>query len=360
MKRVCFLIGDISRTGGTERVTVVIANALVHCGFDVSIISVSNGLRANFQLDPKVTLFSLHMQSYSANLSDFRILFRLRKILLHRKFNVMIGSDTILSFYIIPAALGTITKVISWEHFHYFINVGDIFQRIRREVGRRMAVMFSDVVVTLTDRDRQQYLKQLTCRSPLISIPNPRTIAHERRSFLNSKVVMAAGRLVSEKGFNLLLAAWALVKPFDMGWRLRIVGSGPDELLLKSQAQALKVLEFVDFIPHSDDIGRQYETASIFVCSSLFEGFGLVLVEAKSFGLPIVSFDCDCGPSAIVRDGIDGVLVPKEDVDCLAISLRSLMDNEQLMQKYGQNAYDDRRFDLENIVPAWEQIILRC
>ena len=360
MRNICFLVGDISGAGGSERVTVVIANALAARGYAVSILSFMNGLHVYFPLDPKVNLFSLHMEGYSANLSDFRILLRLRNFLMQRLFNVLICSDTILSFYSIPAAWGTDTKVISWEHFHYFINVGDIFQRFRRAVGRYMAVKFANAVLTLTEKDRKQYLQQLTCRSTLISIPNPKTIAHQSRSFLNTKVVMAAGRLVPEKGFNLLLIAWAQVHSFNQGWRLRIVGSGPEERLLKSQAQALQVAEFVDFIPHSDDMSRQYETASIFVCSSLFEGFGLVLVEAKSFGLPIVSFDCDCGPSAIVRDGIDGVLVPKEDVGSLAISLRSLIENEQLMQKYGQSAYDDRRFDLENIVPAWEQIILNA
>ena len=360
MKRICFLAGNIERAGGTERVTAVIASALVDRGFDVSILSLTRGLQAYFPLHPKVHLLSMHMEGHSANFSDFRIWLRLHKFLQQHVFNVVIDADTILSWYSIPAAWRTGTEVISWEHFHFFINTGDIFQRLRRAAGRRMAAKFAKAVVTLTEKDRKQYLEQLTCRSQLIAIPNPKTIAHDRRAILEDKVVLAAGRLASEKGFDLLLEAWAQVRPLDLGWRLRIVGSGQDEHMLKRRALALQVAEIVDFIPHSDDMVGHYEAASIFVCSSRFEGFGLVLVEAKSFGLPVVSFDCDCGPSAIVRDGIDGVLVPKEDVVCLARSLRSLMEDDQRRQKYGQSAYEDRRFDLESVVTAWEQVILRA
>ncbi len=360
MRRICFLAGDIGRSGGTERATAVIASALVDRGFDVSILSFSRGLQAYFPLHPKVHLLSMHMEGHSANLSDVRIWFRLHKFLRQHAFNVVIDADTILSWYSIPAAWCTGTKVISWEHFHFRINMGDIFQRFRRAAGRRIAANFAKVVVTLTERDRQQYIEHLTCRAPLIAIPNPKTIPHERRANLEAKVVLAAGRLASEKGFDLLLEAWARVQPLNLCWRLHIVGSGQDEHMLKSRAQALHIAEIVDFIPHSDAMVEHYVAASIFVCSSRFEGFGLVLVEAKSFGLPVVSFDCDCGPSAIVRDGIDGVLVPKEDVVWLARSLRSLMEDDQRRQKYGQSAYEDRRFDLENIVQAWEQVILQA
>ena len=85
----------------------------------------------------------------------------------------------------------------------------------------------------------------------------------------------------------------------------------------------------VELAPNTSDMALEFQSASIFVCSSRFEGFGLVIVEAKSFGLPVVSFDCDCGPSDIVRHGEDGLLVAKEDVRALATALDRLMSNDE-------------------------------
>jgi glycosyltransferase involved in cell wall biosynthesis len=355
--RICFLSGDIGRSGGTERVATVIASALADREYDVSILSIGGGLQSYFPLNSKVHLFSLHMEDHSANFSDGRIWFRLHKFLKQQGINLVIDVDAVLSWYSIPAAWGTDAEVISWEHFHFFINVGDVFQRCRRAAGRRMAIKYAKAVVTLTEKDRQQFLKHLTCRAPLIAIPNPKTIAHEYRSSLDARVVLAAGRLVPEKGFDLLLEAWAQILPLPLNWRLRIVGSGQDEHVLKARAQTLKVADSVDFVPHATDMVAQFMSAAVYACSSRFEGLPLALIEAKSFGLPIVSFDCDCGPSDIVRNGTDGVLVPKVDVACLARGLRELMEDDERRKRFGQRAYEDRRFDLENVILMWEMLI---
>lgn len=355
--RICFLSGDIGRSGGTERVATVIASGLADCGYDVSILSIGGGLQSYFPLSSKVHLFSLNMENKSANLSDVIIWFRLHKFLKQKGINLVIDVDTVLSWYSIPATWGTDAEVISWEHFHFFINVGDVFQRFRRAAGRLMATKFAKAVVTLTDKDRQQFLKHLTCSVPLIAIPNPKTIAHEFRSSLDAKVVLTAGRLVPQKGFDLLLEAWAQIQPLPVNWRLRIVGSGREEEVLKTRAHILKIAESVDFVPHASDMAAQFTSAAVYACSSRFEGLPLALIEAKSFGLPIVSFDCDCGPSDIVRNGTDGVLVPKEDVACLARGLRELMLDDERRKRFGQRAYEDTRYELNNVVKKWKMLI---
>lgn len=357
MTKICFLSGDIGRSGGTERVTTVIASALAQEGVDVVILSLSNGHSTYFPVHPDVTLYSMRMERHSSNYGDVRIWRRLRDFLRENRIDCVIDVDTVLSYYSIPATWRTRTKVISWEHFHYFINVGGAFQRFRRAAGRRLAVRCAKAVVTLTERDRQQYLEQLRCLTQIVPIPNPLTISHSKKSDLSSKVVLAAGRLVAEKGFDLLIQAWAEIWFKHSSWRLRIVGSGSDEEALKRQAVELGLAAGVEFVPHSSDMESQYRTASIYACSSRFEGFGLVLVEAKSFGLPVVSFDCACGPSDIVRDGIDGLLVPAENVHLLAISLERLMLDEQCRRDYGDRALEDRRFDLDNIVASWRGLL---
>lgn len=297
------------------------------------------------------------MEQHSANLSDWRIWWRLRRFILQHRIERLIDVDPVHSWYSLPAALGTSTRVLSWEHFHLLINVGDVFQRVRRSLGRRMALVWADKVVTLTERDRQQYLKLAPGSVKIVAIPNPITIYHGRAADQDSKVVLAAGRLVPEKGFDLLLQAWAQAWPAHPQWKLRIVGSGADDQKLQRQADALSIRDGVEFVPNTSDMPFEYQRVALFVCSSRFEGFGLVLVEAKSFGLPVVSFDCACGPSDIVRNGVDGLLVPPEDPQALAQALDQLINDEAERREMGLRALDDRRFDLDGIVQAWERVI---
>jgi glycosyltransferase involved in cell wall biosynthesis len=187
MRRVCFISGNISRSGGTERVTTVVASALADCGFDVSILSMIHGETSHFPLNPAVRLHSLHMEGYSANFSDFRIWSRLRRFLKREAIERIVDVDTVGSWYSIPSAWGTRAKVFAWEHFHLSVNVGDWPQRLRRSAGRRLAANWAAAIVTLTEKDRRQYLTNLHCHAPVIAIPNPLTITHNECGALGSQ-----------------------------------------------------------------------------------------------------------------------------------------------------------------------------
>jgi glycosyltransferase involved in cell wall biosynthesis len=357
MMQLCFFSGGIDRSGGTERVTTVIASALAERGYHVHILSASRGLNPFFPIHPAVELHSLHMERHSSNLSDWRVWWKLRRFIKQQRIDRLIDVDTVLSWSSIPAAWGTSTRVIAWEHFHLFYNTGGVFQRVRRSLGRRLAVRWAYRLVTLTERDRQQYLEHLPGQAEVVTIPNPFTIHHTKVSDLNSMNILAVGRLEPQKGFDLLLQAWAQVWSKCSPWRLRIVGSGVDGPFLHQLALTLGVNDSVDFVPNTSDIDSEYQFSGLLVCSSRAEGFCLVLVEAKSFGLPIVSFDCPCGPSDIVRDGVDGLLVPAEDTLAMATALDRLMKDEQLRRAMGLRALEDRRFELPGIVQAWDSML---
>ena len=359
MMKIAFFSGDISRTGGTERVTTVVASALAQRGHSVSILSMCHGAKSGFPLHPSVRLGSLHMQDRSANFSDFAKWRALRKFVRKEQIDILVDADTVLSWYSLPATFGLETKVISWEHFHRLINVGDVGQRLRRRMGRWMAVRRGACVVTLTVRDRNQYLDLERCRVPVVAIPNPVTLQPDTRAMLDTKVVLAAGRLVPQKGFDLLLSAWAQVAPHNPDWRLRIVGSGPDGANLVAQAKFLTIDGSVDFAAHSRDMASEYRNASLYAMSSRFEGLPLALIEAKAFGLPIVSFDCACGPSDIVRDGVDGMLVPDGNIDALATAIASLLHDDDRKKAFGTAAWQDTRFDLNSIIDTWMELIAK-
>lgn len=356
-RRICFFLGDLSRTGGTERVTTVIASAMAERGWDVSILSMSRGECSGFPLSPAVRLSSLHMEGRSANFSDFAIWRALRRFLTTNAIHFLIDVDVVLSWYSIPAAWGVNTKIVSWEHFHCANNTGDLGQKLRRCLGRRLAVRKSHAVVTLTERDRSQYQSKLQCVRPVLAIPNPITIEQRGLKSCGGNVVLAAGRMVDQKGFDLLLDAWANIASTATDWRLRIVGDGPNEGALRSQARILGIEESVEFVGRRTAMGDEYRNASIYAMSSRFEGLPLVLIEAKASGLPIVSFDCACGPSDIVRDGIDGDLVPAEDVRSLSNALLALILDDARREQYASAAVLDERFRLEPIVERWVSLL---
>lgn len=312
---------------------------------------------AGFPIHSAVQLSSLHMEGRSANFSDVAKWRALRRFVRERKVGVLVDVDVALSWYSLVSTLGLPVRVISWEHFHYFINVGDAGQRWRRSLARWMAVRRAHALVTLTQRDRQQYLKADKCKVPIVHIPNPVTILVDAPSARAGNVVLAAGRLVPQKGFDRLLDAWALIAADVGGWRLRVVGSGPEENALRTQSVRLGVTETVEFVPSTPDMSGVYRDASIYAMSSRFEGLPLVLIEAKSFGLPIVSFDCACGPSDIVRDGVDGLLVQDGDVAALAAALRGLILDKERRDAFGEAAREDRRFEPQPVVERWERLL---
>lgn len=357
MRKICFFSGDISRSGGTERVTTVIANALINMGFDVSILSLSNGTNSYFPIDESVQLYSLRMEGYSANFSDLIVWWRLHKFIKNKAIDYIIDVDILLSWYSVLASIFTHTKTISWEHFNRNINVGDVFQRFRRLVGRYLAMRFANLIIVLTQRDRQQYTRNPFCQVPVATIPNPKSFAYRQRSQMQKNTVLSAGRLVPEKGFDMLLRSWSKLNPNELGWILRIVGSGPEDIMLRALAESLDINSSVEFVPHTNDMESIYKEASIFVCSSRFEGFPLVVLEARSLGLPVVSFDCG-GPSEIIRHGIDGLIVEKENIDELAVAILDLISNESKRNAFGVFGYEDNRFNIEKIIEIWRNLLV--
>ena len=359
MKKICFLIGDMNLSGGTERVTSIIANELSKQHYQVSILSLSNGKDSFFKLDASITLHSLYSKKVSMKKNFLGCCLKIRKFVQSNHIDTLIVVDSISCVFTVPALLGLKINHICWEHFNFNVNLGVKF----RDIGRKWAAKYCDYIVTLTKRDKELWLVGLSLNNTnakIIPIANPTPYENMNHTpSLSSKTVLAMGRLTYQKGFDMLIEAWAQVCESNSDWTLKIVGSGEDNDKLKQQVLDLNLSNRVEFIPVTSDVVSYYKNASIYCLSSRFEGFGMVILEAQSFGLPIVSFDCDCGPSDLIYDGVNGLLIEKDDTRLLAESIIRLMDfNEIDYRKVIEfNKVFSKKFYVSNLITEWILIV---
>lgn len=357
MKRICFLIGNLNDSGGTERVTSLIANELSKQDYDVSILSLADGKDPFFELQPAVHTYSLYHKKISFKKNFVFAVWKIRKFIKHNNISTLIVVDSISCMFTVPALYGLNVNHICWEHFNFNVDLGVPFRRI----GRKIAAKHCDYVVTLTRRDKELWEQGLkSIKAKIVPIPNPTPYEDINHiPSLEYKTVLAMGRLTYQKGFDLLLDAWALVCQTNLDWTLRIVGNGEDEKNLKQQAKNLNIEDRVNFLPATKNVELHYKTSSFYCLSSRFEGLPMVLLEAQAFGLPIVAFDCDTGPSDLIRHNVNGWLVENGNVESLSNELKNCLNvDEQSYKNNIENTYSfSKKFSVTEIVKRWITIL---
>lgn len=217
----------------------------------------------------------------------------------------------------------------------------------------------ASTVVTLTRDDASQW----TFAPRVTVIPNFTNMQPAGPCDYRSRRVVALGRLCEQKGFDMLIEAWAAVARKHPDWHLDIYGEGTLHDELQRQIADRGLTSAVAIHPFATDVPATYATAAFYVMSSRYEGFGLVLIEAMRCGLPCVSFDCPSGPSEIITDGRDGLLVPfrglphQQRVANLAEALCRMIDNEGQLPVMGRAAQEaSQRYIAENVIPMWERL----
>lgn len=208
-----------------------------------------------------------------------------------------------------------------------------------------------DQFVVLTEEDKSQWQELFNVEV----IPDPLSFHTDIVSPLTSKRVIAVGRYVYQKGFDLLLKAWSIVEKRCQDWELVIFGQGEREAYEQLIDKMRINRNRCHLYGQTSDIKQEYLNSSVFAFSSRFEGFGMVLVEAMSCGLPVVSFDCPCGPKDIISHNIDGILVPNGDVEKLADSLIILLNNQEKLSFLSKNAQEkSKNYSLDVLALRWK------
>ncbi|BFM99622.1 lipooligosaccharide biosynthesis family 4 glycosyltransferase LsgC [Moraxella sp. K02] len=357
MKKNCFLSGNLNNSGGNERLTTLIANALAQKDLEVSILNIADGKSPFFELMPSIKTYSLYPKKISFKKNFFGAIWRIRKFVTQHQIDTLVVVDSISCIFTVPALFGLNITHICWEHFNFNVNLGVK----HRAIGRKWAAKYCDYVVTLTKRDKElweQGIKNIKAKIIPIANPSPFEV-QENMPSLDYKTILCVGRLTYQKGFDLLITAWNKVAEQRPDWKIIIVGSGEDELMLKQMAKDFEVDDYIIFAGQQKNMDTFYRQASFFCMSSRFEELPMVLLEAQSYGLPIVAFDCNTGPAEIIAHNISGLLVEPGNINGLANSLLGLINlsNIQYEQMSSNAVKNSVRYSVNPIVKQWLNII---
>lgn len=220
----------------------------------------------------------------------------------------------------------------------------------QESLERKLRQLDKFVVLTEEDATLWHNIPSMTV------IPNPIYNFPSHASPCSKKQVVAVGRYTWIKGFDLLIDAWALTSKRHPDWLLRIYGPGDSSPFRRMIAE--KGLQDVACCEGPiDNVYECFNESSVFVLSSRFEGFALVLAEAMASGLACVAFDCPCGPRSIIHHQEDGLLVANGDIKALAEGIDRLIADETLRRRYGQLARKNvERFKEDNIMKKWIEL----
>jgi glycosyltransferase involved in cell wall biosynthesis len=352
---VTMLVRRIDGGGGIARSVTTLANSLARHA-RVEIISAERSAqRRAFALRPSVVVSYVDEATTSAAApetpatgTDPRVAERVASL----RSGVLIANNPRLA---IQAAqhVGDDVTLIAREHSAYDSRAPEVFEGFRRHASR------IDAVVTLTEADRESHARNLAgLPTPVLAIPNalPWDVAAKPRPE-RSPVIVAAGTLVRNKGHRRLVKAFAPIAARHPEWRLRIYGRGPEHAPLQVLIDELGLGEQVALMGFSRTFQDALDDASLFALASHYEGFGMVLVEAMSRGVPVVSFDCPTGPRHVITDGRDGLLVPDGDIEAMTDALEGLIADPQRRSEMSREGLASaRRYEPRAIARRWRRL----
>ncbi len=365
--KLLFFISSLG-CGGAERVTANLANYWVAKGWKITIVTLAAAAQDAYPLDPSITRVSLSMAGASKNIIDgalqnFNRVLALRQALRDIRPDVAVAMMDASCVILALAARG-LTGIVPLGS----IRVHPPCQSTKAIWKRLQSVAYGQLsaLVALTP-ESASWLAANTNAHRIEVIPNPiqwplpasgPKLAPDAICKPGRKVLLAAGRLAPQKGFDLLIDVFANLSERHPDWDLAIVGEGPERQRLELEISARGLAPRILLPGWAGNVADWYGRAHLYVMSSRFEGFPNTLAEAMAHGLPAVSFDCDTGPNDIVRNGRDGFLAPKEDVPALAAALDRLMGDADLRQSFGCAAKAVRdRYSLQRVAEMWESVL---
>lgn len=354
--RILYITNGITGSGGLERVLSVKASMLVEdFGYEVHIISLNEkGEDTFFDFSPKIIRHDLKV-SGNAYVYLQTYLCGMRRTVEQVQPDIISVCDDGLKGFFLPRLLNTEVPVIYERHVSKLIEgrasqsfIQNMMTRSKWILMEKMAADFSKFIV-LTEGNKKEW-KLL---NNIEVIPNPLPFSSKPPSSRQSKTVICVGKISYQKGQDLLLEIWNKIWKKYPDWKLELYGKSDGSFLDTVKLKEKNIYHY----PPVKNIQEKYLESSVYVLPSRFEGFGMVIIEAMSCGLPVVSFDCPHGPGDIITDGQDGFLIENGHIESFAEKLSQLMQNADLRQEMGSAARESsKKYLPEQIASQWDRL----
>lgn len=369
--KIVYCTDSICYLGGIQNITITKANGLAQIGHQVWIIVTDNKYSPLHPVDPKVQVINLDINYFE---DDWKSKFYvIKSILIKRKKHkkaiakvlndinpdVIISTGTSEKNFLPNIRLNSTPIFIREIHNqkgYRLLHARSLFEKIMAIIGNWYDYSWNinkyDQIVVLTNEDKELNWKN---NSKVSVISNPVTFdTNIKTAPLTNKKIITAGRLVHQKNYKSLINAWKIVNQKHPDWQLEIWGDGVLKNELSKQINTLGLNNKVLLMGYINDIISRMLQASGCVLSSLYEGISLVLIEAMSCGLPIVSYACQCGPKDLIEHGKNGFLCEVNDETKLAEYICSIIEDEKLRIKMGQaSKKKSEEFSIEKIATQW-------
>jgi glycosyltransferase involved in cell wall biosynthesis len=325
--------------------TILLANELSLKGYRITLIGLYKGNGTFYPLNNGIEI---------EYLSDLRFkpfkyiadVFCLKKLLKRLQPNIVISINNMF-FRTLPASIGAKHKLFSW---HHRINPHDC-SKFSFKILNILITHFSDNFILLSEANAD-FIKKEYGNNNAVFIPNPLTMQGKiAPSSLQNKITLYLGRLCKEKGTDLLLQAWRIVYEKHSDWRLQLVGRAEENFALEK----INGIIVNDATPNVKDF---YESASIFVIPSRAESLPLIAIEAKAFGLPIVSTNWGMNAKDMIQNNVDGFIVDDFDTAKIAERINDLIENEPLRRQIGKASLESsKKYALNAVMDKWDRLL---
>ncbi|MDR9797200.1 glycosyltransferase [Aeribacillus pallidus] len=377
-KNIVFVLNEYNGLGGAQRVASILADEFVKDGHNVSVLSINekkgdssyfskdipvkvlhpDGYRAPFPIEISSNLRSLKFKKVLAELKRRYLLDKKRKEV--KEFFNKYGEQEVFVIvvqvygmqWIEPILYQPNIKIIGQSHESYKASKGS--HRYKRILKYYRQV---SKFLLLTEKDKEYFENQGFNNCDVIYNPTTFRQKTNPQEIYANKTVVSTGRLVDDKGFDVLIEAFAKVSEDIPEWKLHIYGDGPAKESLLSLIDVLNMNEKIILKGETDDVKAALTASSIFVLTSRAEGLPMSLIEAQSCGLPCISTDCAPGIREIIKEYENGYITPVDDVNLISRHIKRLALNFDLFSLFSENAYrSSQRFDRTVIKNQWYKL----
>jgi len=358
--KILYITPRINDEGGVARVLSIKANYLAEAlDYKIHILTQNKGNSPLFyDFSEKI---SLHDMVLSGNRIQYLLQYKkaLKKHINTINPDIIIVCDNGIKGFLVPYLLQTNIPILFESHGSFFNDEkqrsSNILESLKVKTNlilKKMGAAKFDKFIALSEENKKEWnLKNIEI------IPNPNWLTTPKTNALDSNKIISVSRHSHEKGIDRLLLVWQKVIESRPDLILDIYGKSDENKTYQTLANELKLEHNVNFYEPVKNIQEKYGEASMYVMTSRYEGFPMVLIEAMASGLPCIAYDCPVGPAALIKNNYNGFLIKENQTEDFASKVLELINNHELRLQMGQNAQDSvQKYDIKTIMNQWNTL----